>query len=139
MSNVNGNEPHNSPRPTSTAYGTPEADLLVFAGGYGKNVAAVLNTLTDGTHVIAAGTVHEIREHGSIDAPRATLQLINDFGQAAYAAADGDVLAENSLFLMDGVPVTIHGIARRPFEGDAELDDPRANYIQIVRVEPIVD
>lgn len=132
MSNVNGPEPQNGPHPTSTDYGTPEADLLVFAGGHGKNVAAVLNTLTDGTHVIAAGTVHEIREHGSIDAPRATLQLINDFGQSAYAAADADVLAEYSLFLMDGVPVSVHGVARQPF-----AEDPRTTYIQIVRVEPL--
>lgn len=130
MQNGTGNDPQNSPAPTM--YGTPEGDLLVFAGGYGKNVAAVLNTLNDGTHVIAAGTVHEIREHGSIDAPRATLQLINDFGQAAYAAADTDVLAEYSLFLMDGVEVSLHGVARVVFP-----EDPRTAYIQIVRVEPL--
>nr|WP_173295556.1 hypothetical protein [Streptomyces sp. F2] len=133
MQNGTGPEPQNGPQPTSTAYGTPEADLLVFAGGYGKNVAAVLSTVADGTRVIAAGTVHDAREHGSIDAPRATLQLINDFGQAAYAAADSDVLAEYSMFLMDGVPVSVHGIARQPF-----AEDPRTTYIHIVRVEPLI-
>ena len=134
MQNGIGPDPQNGPRPTPTAYGTPEADLLVFAGGYGKNVAAVLNTLPAGTHVIAAGTVHEIREHGSIDTPRAILQLINDFGQATYAVADADVLAEYSLFLMDGVPVSVRGIVRQPFGEDA-----RTTYVQIVTVEPIVD
>lgn len=133
MQNGTGPEPQNGPHPTSTAYGTPEADLLVFAGGYGKSVAAVLNTLTDGTRVIAAGTVHDAREHGSIDAPRVTLQLINDFGQAAYAAADGDVLADYSLFLMDGVEVSLHGLVRMPL-----LEEPRSAYIQIVRVEPLI-
>ncbi|MDX2948868.1 hypothetical protein PV383_43995 [Streptomyces caniscabiei] len=131
MEDRTGNTPNRSTHPT--AYGTPEADLLVFAGGYGKSVAAILNTLSDGAHVIAAGTVHEIREHGSIDSPRATLQLINDFGQAAYAAADTDVLAEYSLFLMDGVEVSLHGIARQPF-----AEDPKTTYIQIVRVEPLI-
>lgn len=131
----NGNEQNS--QSSTHPYGTPSADLLVFAGGYGKNVAAKLSTLTDGTHVIAAGMVTEVREHGSIDSPRATLQLVNDFGQATYAAADADTLAEYSMCLMDGVEVSLHGIARRPFQGDAELDDPRATYIQIVKVEPL--
>lgn len=114
-------------------YGTPEADLVVFAGTRetGRR-AARLNTLTNGTPVIGAGTVTDIREHGSIDAPRATFQLINDFGQATYAAADADVLAEYSMCLMDGVEVSVHGYARQPF-----AEDPRTTYIQVTRVEPL--
>lgn len=128
------------PRPGVTQpYGTPSADLVVFAGDRAGRRAARLNTLTDGTPVIAAGTVHDIREHGSIDAPRATFQLINDLGQATYAAADTDVLTDYNLWLMDGTPVSVHGIVRRPFQGDADLDDPRANYVQVLRVEPHFD
>ena len=119
----------NVPQP----YGTPEADLVVFAGTRetGRR-AARLNTLTNGTTVIGAGTVHDVREHGSIDAPRATFQLINDFGQATYAAADTEVLTEYSMCLMDGVEVSVHGIARQPF-----AEDPRTTYIQVTRVEPL--
>ncbi|MFJ9662846.1 hypothetical protein ACIRPR_33465 [Streptomyces griseoflavus] len=133
MQNPSGTPKPNLPQP----YGTPDASLVVFAGDPSGRHAAPLNTLTDGTPVVAAGMVLNIREHGTIDAPRATLQLVNDFGQATYAAADTDVLTEYSMCLLDGVEVSLHGIARRPFEGDAELDDPRTNYVQIVRVEPL--
>lgn len=135
MEDRTGNNPQSSAHPTT--YGTPSADLVVFAGDRSNRHAARLNTLADGTHVIAAGMVQDVREHGTVDASRATLQLVNDFGQAAYVAADTDTLAEYSLFLMDGVEVSLHGIVRRPFQGDPELDDPRANYVQIVRVEPL--
>jgi hypothetical protein len=134
MNNGIGPEPQNSPQPTSTVFVTPEADIVVFAGDASNRVTVPLNRLRDGVSVIAAGTVTDIREHGSVDAPRATLQLINDFGQATYAAADTDVLAEYGLFLMDGVPVSLHGVARQPF-----AEDPRTTYVQIVRVEPLVD
>lgn len=127
----NGNEP-TSPRSTHP-YGTPEADIVVYAGDrHTGRRAARLNTLTDGEHVIVAGTVYEVREHGSMDSPRATLQLINDFGQATYAAADTDTLALYSMCLMDGLEVSLHGIVRQPFP-----EDPRTSYIQIVRVEPL--
>ncbi|MGW8703178.1 hypothetical protein ACWGOK_40795 [Streptomyces eurythermus] len=135
MPNGTGNQPSENPHPTT--YTTPDASLVVFAGDKGGRHAAPLHTLTDGTRVIAAGMVEKIREHGSLDTPRATLILINDFGQSTYAAADTDVLTEYSLYLMDGLEISLHGLARRPFEGDAELDDPRATYIQIVKVEPL--
>jgi hypothetical protein len=131
MSNATGPQDRNTPGPT--AYGTPDASLVVFAGDKDSGrYAAPLNTLTDGTRVIAAGIVTEAREHGSIESPRATLQLVNDFGQATYAAADTDTLTEYSLWLMDGVEVSLHGIARQPFP-----EDKRSTYIQIVRVEPL--
>ncbi|MFG2276987.1 hypothetical protein ACGFNY_45430 [Streptomyces chartreusis] len=127
----NRNEP-NSPSNTQP-YGTPEADIVVFAGDHrsGRR-AARLNTLTDGVNVIVAGTIQDVREHGSMDSPRATLQLVNDFGQATYAAADVDTLATYSMCLMDGLEVSLHGIVRQPFP-----EDPRTSYIQIVRVEPL--
>ncbi|MBJ6623674.1 hypothetical protein [Streptomyces sp. DHE17-7] len=86
--------------------------------------ATPLNKLTDGTPVIVAGMLNEVREHGTIDAPRATLVITNDFGQAAYAVVDTDTLAEYSMCLVDGLEVTLHGFVRRPFQGDAELTDP---------------
>ena len=133
MQNGTGNQPEQSPRPTSTAYGTPSADLVVFAGDHGTGRhAARLSTLVDGTRVIAAGMVQDIREHGTVDEPRATLQLVNDFGQATYAAADSDTLAEYSMCLMDGAEVSLHGIVRQPFP-----EAPETSYIQIVRVEPL--
>ncbi|WP_411132727.1 hypothetical protein [Streptomyces sp. 030-HV] len=136
MDNGNGNQPQQYPHPT--AYGTPDASIVVFAGDKDSGrFATPLNKLTDGTPVIIAGMLTEVREHGTIDAPRATLVLTNDFGQAAYAAADTDTLAEYSMCLVDGLEVSLFGIARRPFQGDAELDDPRTNYVQITRVEPL--
>jgi hypothetical protein len=128
MQNGNGNHPERSTQPLP--YGTPEGDLVVFAGERAHRYASPLNRLKDGTPVIAAGVVNEVREHGSLDAPRATLVLINDFGQATYAAADTSTLTEYGLFLMDGVEVSLHGVCRRPF-----VDGPP--YIQIVRVEPL--
>lgn len=132
MQNGTGNDPNRSTHPAP--YGTPSADLMVFAGDHntGRH-AAKLSTLTDGIRVIAAGTVQDIREHGTVDAPRATLQLVNDFGQATYAAADTDTLTEYSLFLMDDVEVSLHGIVRQPFP-----EAPETSYIQIVRVEPLI-
>lgn len=127
---THGTEPF--PAPVPQPYVTPEADLVVFAGPRGNRHAAVLNTLPDGTQVVAAGMVDEVREHGTLDAPLATLVLVNDFGQAAYAAADSDTLAQYSLFLMDGVEVSLHGVARVAF-----AEAPKATYIQIVRVEPL--
>jgi hypothetical protein len=122
------------PRPGVTQpYGTPSADLVVFAGDRAGRRAARLNTLTNGTRVIAAGTVHDIREHGTIDAPRATFQLINEFGQATYAAADTDVLTEFSMCLMDGTEITVHGVARQPF-----AEDPRTTYISVTSVDPLI-
>lgn len=128
MSNATGPDPQNG----TTPYSTPEADLVVFAG----RRPAPLNSLTDGTPVVGFGMVDEIREHGSVDAPRATFQLVNEFGQATYAAVDSDVLAEYSMCLLDGSAISVHGIVRRPFQGDPDLDDPRANYVQVLRVEP---
>jgi len=129
MQNPSGSPKPNLPQP----YGTPDASLLVFAGDRSNRVAAPLHRVVNGTPVIAAGMVHEAREHGTIDAPRATLQLINEFGQSAYAAADSDTLALYSLFLMDGCEVSLHGIARQPFP-----EDPRTTYIQITSVEPLI-
>lgn len=128
MSNATGPENPGVTQP----YGTPDASLVVFAGDVNDRRPAPLNTLTDGTRVIAAGMVQEIREHGSVDDPRATLQLVNEFGQATYAAADTHALAEFSMCLMEGVEVSLHGIARQPF-----AEDPRTTYIQIVSVEPL--
>lgn len=126
MQNGTGDNPAGVTQP----YGTPEGDIVVFAGSRAPYRPAPLNTLPNGTHVIAAGMVDETREHGSIDAPRATLILMNAAGQATYASADGDTLALYSLFLMDGVEVSVRGICRRPF-----VDGPP--YIQVVDVEPI--
>lgn len=125
MQNGTGNDPNRSTAP----YGTPEGDLVVFAGSHPDRYASRLDRLTDGTPVIAAGMVDGTREHGPIDAPRATLILLADDGAATYAAASSEVLAEYSLCLMDGIEITIHGIARRPFE-----DGPP--YIQVIEVEP---
>lgn len=136
MGQRNEKQPQNGTAP----YSTPEADLVVFAGtkDTGRR-AAPLNTLTDGTPVVAYGMVDEAREHGSVDAPRVTFQLVNDLGQATYAAADSDVLADYNMWLMDGTGISVHGIVRRPFQGDADLDDPRTNYVQVLRVEPHFD
>ncbi|PSK47993.1 hypothetical protein B0E38_06470 [Streptomyces sp. 111WW2] len=123
----------NVPQP----YGTPDASIVVFAEDNGWRRPAVLSTLTDGTRVYAAGTVHEAREHGTIDSPRITFQLINALDQATYAAGDSEALALYGMCLMDGVKVAIRGVVRRPFEGDTELDDPRANYVQVTSVEPL--
>lgn len=131
----------NSSRPESTSvphpYGTPDASIVVFAEDNGWRRPAVLSTLTDGTRVYVAGTVREAREHGTVDAPRITFQLINALDQAAYAAGDSEVLALYGMCLMDGVRVAIRGVVRRPFQDDTELDDPRANYVQVLQVEPL--
>ncbi|RIH58179.1 hypothetical protein D3C59_36780, partial [Streptomyces sp. SHP22-7] len=63
--------------------------------------------------------------------------ITNDFGQAAYAVVDTDTLAEYSMCLVDGLGGHPHGFVRRPFQGDAELDDPRTNFVRITRVEPL--
>ncbi|WP_461712361.1 hypothetical protein [Streptomyces sp. DSM 41013] len=133
---AHGTEPSstNVPQP----FRGPKADIVVFAGTKGTGrYATPLNKLADGTPIVAAGMVTEIREHGTIDAPRATLILTNDFGQSAYAGADTATLTEYNLCLVDGLEVSLHGIARRPFEGDEELDGPYDTHIQIVRVEPL--
>jgi hypothetical protein len=128
MQNPSGTPKPNVPQP----YGTPDAGLVVFAGDQAGRRAAALNTLTEGTPVIAAGMVQEIREHGDVDSPRATFQLVNEFGQAAYAAASTDVLTEYSMCLMGGLEVTVHGVARQPF-----AEDPRTTYISVTSVEPL--
>lgn len=130
MEDRTGNQKPQSPTP---AYSAPQADLVVFAEDNGWRRPAVLNTLADGTHVIAAGMVMDIREHGTVDAPRATFQLVNDFGQATYAAADTDVLALYSMCLMDGVEISVRGHVRKPF-----AEDPRTAYISVLSVEPLV-
>jgi hypothetical protein len=133
VQNGTGDEPQSSTHPIR-AYGTPNADYSVISGDRGSRRVSQLNTLPNGTRVIAAGMVTEIREHGPIDEPRATLILMNDLGQATYAAADAIVLAEYSMCLMDGAEVSLHGVARMPFR-----EDPKTAYIQIVSVEPLVD
>jgi hypothetical protein len=136
MEHGNGSQQPNAPRPTT--YGTPDASIVAFAGDKGAGrYATPINKLTDGTHVVVAGMVDQVREHGTVDSPRATLVLVNDFGQAVYAAADSETLTEYSMCLVDGLEVTLHGTVRRLFQDDAELDDPRANYVQISRVEPL--
>lgn len=130
MQNGTGDHPAGSTHPIP--YGTPDGDYSVISGDRGHRSIARLDRLANGTRVIAAGMVSEIREHGPIDTPRATFVLTNDIGQATYAAADTDTLTAYSLFLMDGVEVSLHGIARRPFE-----DGPP--YIQVTEVEPLVD
>lgn len=128
---AHGTEPSrpNLPQP----YGTPDASLVVFAGDRAARRAAALNTLTDGTPVIAAGMVHDIREHGDIDTPRATFQLLNEFGQSTYATASTDVLVEYSSALMDGTEISVHGVARVVFP-----EDPRTAYISVTSVEPLL-
>lgn len=130
MQNGIGPSGQNGPHPQS--YGTPDGDYTVIAGARGHRLVRQLTHLTDGTAVIAAGIVTEIREHGPIDAPRATFILANELGQATYAAAGPETLADFSLFLMDGTEVSLHGIARRPF-----ADGPP--YVHVTEVEPHFD
>lgn len=124
---AHGTEPSRPNVPQS--YGTPESDLVVFAGDYSHRKPAALNTLTDGVSIIAAGMVDEMIEHGDKD-PSATFHLINEFGQATYAYVSSDVLATFSLYLVDGMEVSLHGIARRPYP-----DLPP--HIHVVQVEPL--
>ena len=127
-----GSQNHRPNGPHPQSYGTPDGDYTVIAGARGHRLVRQLTRLTDGTTVIAAGIVTETREHGPIDAPRATLILANELGQAVYAVACPETLADFSLFLMDGVEVSLHGIIRRPFEGAPP-------YIHITEVEPLTD
>lgn len=130
MQNGSGNQPDRSTQPAP--YGTPEGDLVVYAGTHQHRYASPLNQLPDGTHVIAAGMVQETREHGSMDAPRATFHLITELGTGAYAAVSTDVLIAYSLYLLDGIEICAEGVCRRPF-----ADGPP--YIQVIKVEPITD
>jgi hypothetical protein len=84
MQNGTGPEQPNIPQPRPS--GTPEGDLLVFAGDYSHRVPKPLHTVQDGVSVIAAGMIDEIDEHGTTE-PSATFHLVNDFGQAVYAYA----------------------------------------------------
>jgi hypothetical protein len=123
--NGTGNDPNRS----TTPYGTPEGDLVVFAGSRAPYRPSPLNALTDGTSVIAAGTADSIRMHGTPDEPRATFILTNPAGQATYAAVDTQTYDEVFGYLLDNEQVSLHGICRRPFE-----DGPP--YIQVIEVEP---
>lgn len=129
MEHSNGNPQPNSPRPVFL--GTPDDAIVVYASGPDGRYAAPLNTLANGTTVIAAGMVTEIREHGTVDAPRATFVLSNDLGHGAYAAVDADTLATYSMCLMDGVELSVQGHVQKPFN-----DGPP--YVAVLSVEPLV-
>lgn len=127
MQNGTGPEQPNAPRP----FGTPEGDLVVFAGDYSHRVPKPLHTVDDGVSVIAAGVVMDIDEHGSTYTS-ATFHLVNDFGQAIYAYVSPTVLATFSLYLVNGMEVSLHGIARRPYPG-------MPPHIHVLQVEPLTD
>lgn len=130
MSNATGPEPQNSPQPTPTAYGTPEGDIVVFAGQRAPFRPSPLNQLADGTAVITAGLVDGVRLHGSPDAPRATFILTNPAGQATYASLDTQTYDELFGVIVEDTKVHLRGICRRPFE-----DGPP--YIQVTDAEPL--
>jgi hypothetical protein len=127
MQNVNG--PDREPSTHPIPYGTPEGDLVVFAGTRPPYQPAALNALPDGTSIIAAGMVDGIRMHGTPDEPRATFVLNNPVGQATYAAVDTATYDDVFGFLLENHAVSVTGICRRPFE-----DAPP--YIQVLQVQP---
>lgn len=126
MSNATGPENPGVTQP----FGTPESDLVVFAGDFSHRKPAALSTLADGISVIAAGMVMDIDEHGTTYTS-ATFHLVNDFGQATYAYVSPEVLATFSLYLVDGMEVSLHGVARRPYPGTPP-------YIHVIQVEPLI-
>lgn len=130
MQNGTGNDPNRSTHPS--ADGTPEGGIVVFAGDRTQSRPARLNSLTDGTPVIAAGVTAGIRMHGTPDEPRATFILIAADGAATYAAVDTETYDHIFGYLLEQAAVSLHGIARRPFE-----DGPP--YIQVTEVEPLFD
>lgn len=123
---AHGTEPTPSPVPQPS--GAPASDLVVFAGDNGWRVAVPLNRVVDGVDVIAVGTVDNISEHGSIDAPTATFHLVSGDGPAAYAYVSAETLTAFSLYLLNGLDVSVHGIAMRACDGAAA-------YIHVTRVE----
>ncbi|WP_086560114.1 hypothetical protein [Streptomyces africanus] len=131
MQNGTGPEPQNDPQSPATTYGTPSSDLVVFAGDFSHRVPKPFSTVDDGISVIAAGMVDDITEHGTTD-PSATFHLVNEFGQATYAYASPQVLAEFGLYLVNGMEVSLHGISRRPYPGTPP-------YVHILQVEPLTD
>ncbi|MER7309952.1 hypothetical protein [Streptomyces griseoluteus] len=118
--------------PSSPNVPQPDGDLVVFAGGYSHRTPAPLSRVPDGTDIIAAGMVMEIREHGTADTPSATFHLQNDFGQATYAYTSAEVLATFGFYLVNGMELSLHGIARRPYPGAMP-------YIHVLQVEPLTD
>jgi hypothetical protein len=128
MSNATGPDPKSS----TTPYGTPEGDIVVFTGSRNHYRPAQLNALPDGTSVIVAGLTDGIRMHGTPDEPRATFVLTNPAGQAAYAAVDTRTYDDVFGYLLENSRVSLAGICRRPFE-----DGPP--YIQVIEVEPVSD
>jgi hypothetical protein len=130
MQNGNGNPPANNTRP----YGTPDADIVVFAGDRTHRRAARLNRVPDGTSVIAAGMVEDVRMYGTPDEPRAVFTLIASDGGATYAAVGTATYDEIFGYLVAGDEVSLVGLAVRSFE-----DDPRTTYIRVTQVEPLTD
>lgn len=124
----NGTGPE--PRRLTPPYGTPEGDIVVFAGARAPFRPAPLNQLDDETAVITAGLVDAVRMHGTPDEPRITFILINDEGQATYAAIGTEVYEEIFGVVVEGTKVHIRGICRRPFE-----DAPP--YIHVTDAEPL--
>ena len=130
MQNGTGPQGHDAPRPTT--YGTPEGDIVVFAGDCAPYHPAPLNQLSDGTAVITAGLVDSVRMHGTPDEPRITFILIDPQGQATYASIDTKTYDEIFGVVVESTKVHIRGICRRPFE-----DGPP--YIQVTDAEPLFD
>ncbi|WP_055693026.1 hypothetical protein [Streptomyces prasinopilosus] len=128
MQNPSGTPKPNVPQP----YGTPDASIVVFAGDRSNRHAARLNRVPDGTSVIAAGTVENVRMYGTPDEPRAVFTLIAGDGAATYAAVGTATYDEIFGYLVAGDEVTLHGHAVRAFE-----DDSRTAYIRVTQVEPL--
>lgn len=124
----NGNEP--TSQSSTHPYGTPEGDIVVFAGERAPFRPSALNKLTDGTAVITAGLVEGVRMHGTSDEPRATFILISPTGQATYAALDTKTYDDVFGVVVENAKVHLRGICRRPFE-----DGPP--YIQVTDAEPL--
>lgn len=126
---THGTEPSPSsiPQPFSKLPG----GLVVFAGDYSHRVPTPIDSVPDGVGVIAAGMVEEISDHGANNTS-ATFRLVNDFGQAVYAYVSPETLATFSLYLVDGMELSLHGIAIRPYPGAAP-------YIHVLTVEPLTD
>jgi hypothetical protein len=135
VQNGTGDEPQSNSHPTvhsARPFGTPEGDIVVYAGNRNHRYASRLDKLADGVSVIGAGLVDALRVHGTPDAPRATFVLIARDGAATYAALSTETYEEFFGYLVDGGQVSLHGINRRPFE-----DGPP--YIQVTDVEPHFD
>lgn len=129
-----GNEPEPNSSTHPRPYGTPDADLMVFAGDRTHRRATRLNRVPDGTSVIAAGTVDNVRMYGTADEPRAVFTLIASDGGATYAAVGAETYAEIFGYLVAGDEVSLSGLAVCAFP-----DDPRTTYLRVLQVEPIVD